>query len=139
MNNGVSRINPFRWKCFQILIIDGENAGGFTDQRDARGLAVTDEQFKQFVDRHRRQRVLIPEDNRLMRTSYLLLDEQMRFLNCENGKKEPTASILDVGVADALRCSGFCQETFEERGGIYEWTRDTDAVTKKEEPSNDTN
>jgi radical S-adenosyl methionine domain-containing protein 2 len=124
MNARVSRIDPFRWKCFQLLIIEGENAGGVMDQRDARGLAITDAQFEQFLDRHRKQKAFVPENNRLMRNSYLLLDERMRFLNCQGGKKEPTKSILDVGVVDALKESGFCPTTFEQRGGIYQWTRD---------------
>ena len=42
-----------------------------------------------------------------MKDSYLLLDEKMRFLNCRNGKKEPSKSILDVGVEAALNESGF--------------------------------
>jgi radical S-adenosyl methionine domain-containing protein 2 len=41
---------------------------------------------------------MIPENNKDMKDSYLNLDEYMRFLNCQKGGKEPTLSILDVGV-----------------------------------------
>ena len=44
-----------------------------------------------------------------------------RFLNCADGWKKPGRSILDVGVFEALRDSGFDHKTFVDRGGIYDW------------------
>jgi hypothetical protein len=71
-----------------------------------------------------------------MRTSYLLLDEYMRFLDCSGGAKTPTKSILEVGVEAALKQSGFNRELFEKRGGVYDWSRDptfTDAPESSSE------
>jgi radical S-adenosyl methionine domain-containing protein 2 len=66
---------------------------------------------------------MVPESNGAMRDSYLILDEYMRFLNCRNGSKEPSASLLDVGVQQALRGSGFDERAFRERGGVYVWSK----------------
>lgn len=123
MNEHIGRLQPFRWKCFQLLLLEGENSGLPGDIRDGRRLAVNNAQFRSFVERHQTQPSLVVEDNRLMLNSYLLLDEEMRFLNCRDGGKHPTASILDVGVAKALAECGFDPAIFDERGGIYDWTR----------------
>ncbi|KAG8997598.1 Radical S-adenosyl methionine domain-containing protein 2 [Tulasnella sp. JGI-2019a] len=128
MNEQISELAPFRWKVFQVLLLDGENTGSATGSlRDARHLTITKEQFRAFVDRHRSQPSLVPEDNDAMKDSYLQLDEKMRFLNCQKGGKEPGASILEVGVQEALKDSGFEQEAFIGRGGVYAWKREEQA------------
>lgn len=48
---------------------------------------------------------------------------QMHFLNCANGRKEPSRSILDVGVKDAIQFSGFDEKMFFKRGGKYVWSK----------------
>lgn len=48
---------------------------------------------------------------------------QMRFLNCRNGRKEPSKSILDVGVEAAIKFSGFDEKMFLKRGGKYMWSK----------------
>ncbi|CAG2053091.1 unnamed protein product [Timema podura] len=47
----------------------------------------------------------------------------MRFLDCREGSKKPSPSILDVGVANALDSSGFDEAMFRKRGGIYKWSK----------------
>ena len=64
-----------------------------------------------------------PESNEMMRSSYLILDEYMRFLDCSKGGKDPSPSILDVGVQAALNMSGFDERTFFKRGGKYKWSK----------------
>ena len=46
-----------------------------------------------------------------------------RFLDNTNGKKTPSASILDVGVQQALSFSGFDEKMFLVRGGRYIWSK----------------
>ncbi|XP_023583998.1 S-adenosylmethionine-dependent nucleotide dehydratase RSAD2 [Trichechus manatus latirostris] len=58
-----------------------------------------------------------------MKDSYLILDEYMRFLNCRNGRKDPSKSILDVGVEAAIKFSGFDEKMFLKRGGKYVWSK----------------
>lgn len=123
MNEYVTSLDPYRWKAFQCLILEGENAGGVNDINDARGLQVTSDEFDAFIQRHAEQKVLIPEPNTVMQNSYLLLDEELRFLDCSENGKIPSQSILEVGVERALSQAGFDHEMFQQRGGVFDWTR----------------
>ncbi|KAJ6654074.1 hypothetical protein lerEdw1_007500 [Lerista edwardsae] len=127
---------------FQCLLIEGENTGEEA-LREAERFVISDEDFEQFLQRHKDVPCLVPESNQKMRDSYLILDEygiyfgeplysllvvflcifQMRFLNCANGRKEPSRSILDVGVKDAIQFSGFDEKMFFKRGGKYIWSK----------------
>ncbi|KAF9078704.1 radical SAM enzyme [Rhodocollybia butyracea] len=124
MNEQIADIQPFRWKVFQVLLLKGENTGAETSSlRDARDLVITPEQFQAFLDRHSKCLALVPESNSAMQDSYLLLDENMCFLNCENGEKKPGHSILEVGVHEALKEAGWDEKMFRERGGVFDWSR----------------
>ncbi|KAG0213687.1 hypothetical protein BGX28_003841 [Mortierella sp. GBA30] len=137
MNDGISRLRPFRWKCFQVLVLGNEN-GGVSKQTDGRNAAtlrdatsfrVTDEEFDAFIVRHaaKQSSCLVPEPNRLMRNSYLLLDEHLRFLNCRDagdgtGKVATSRTLLEADVQTLLEEAGWDQEAFFERNGVYDWT-----------------
>ncbi|OCT81205.1 hypothetical protein XELAEV_18028020mg [Xenopus laevis] len=122
MNEELSRISPIRWKVFQCLIIEGENAGEEA-LRQAETFVISNKEFKGFLDRHRNIKCLVPESNEQMRDSYLILDEYMRFLDCTNGRKDPSKSVLDVGVENAIKFSGFDEKMFFKRGGKYVWSK----------------
>ncbi|NXS68747.1 RSAD2 protein, partial [Pandion haliaetus] len=122
MNEQIKALNPMRWKVFQCLLIEGENSGEDA-LREAEKFVISDEDFEQFLDRHKDVSCLVPESNQKMRDSYLILDEYMRFLNCRNGRKEPSKSILDVGVEAAIKFSGFDEKMFLNRGGKYVWSK----------------
>ncbi|KAG9108948.1 Radical S-adenosyl methionine domain-containing protein 2, partial [Ceratobasidium sp. 392] len=125
MNESISQLAPFRWKVFQVLLLEGENNGKDNGAlRDARDLLITKEQFQSFLERHKDQMCLVPEDNDAMRESYLNLDEKMRFLDCSAGGKTPGRSLLDVGVQQALQDAGFDDKMFVKRGGIFDWKRE---------------
>ena len=109
-----------RWKVFQCLLIDGENAGEDA-LRDAQSLTIPDKSFQEFLERHADIDVLVPESNSAMKNSYLILDENMCFLNCTGGAKRPSPSIRKVSVSTALAEAGFDEEEFVKRGGIYDW------------------
>lgn len=47
----------------------------------------------------------------------------MRFLDCTKGRKDPSKSILDVGVSEAMKFSGFDGAMFLKRGGRYNWSK----------------
>jgi radical S-adenosyl methionine domain-containing protein 2 len=59
-----------------------------------------------------------------MAKSYLLLDEYMRFLDKGNGLEKTSESILKVSVAEALLQVEWDVESFEKRGGIYDWRKE---------------
>ncbi|XP_009940366.2 S-adenosylmethionine-dependent nucleotide dehydratase RSAD2 [Opisthocomus hoazin] len=122
MNEQIKALNPVRWKVFQCLLIEGENTGEDA-LREAEKFVISDEDFELFLDRHKDVSCLVPESNQKMRDSYLILDEYMRFLNCRNGRKEPSKSILDVGVEAAIKFSGFDETMFLKRGGKYVWSK----------------
>lgn len=113
----IMKLNPCRWKVFQCLLIEGENHGE-NALRDATNMTVTKKEFDLFISRHEAVKCLVPENNSDMRNSYLILDEQMRFLNNVEGQKRPTVSILD-NVQEALNDSGFDHKKFKKRTG--EW------------------
>lgn len=124
MNEYVTQLDPYRWKAFQVLVLEGENAGGENDLRDAKPLQISRDEFDAFCQRHSKQAMLVPEPNDVMQNSYLLLDEELRFLDCSGNGKVPSQSILEVGVERALSQAGFDHDMFHQRGGLYEWTRD---------------
>lgn len=47
----------------------------------------------------------------------------MRFLDCRQGRKDPSKSILDIGVKLAICFSGFDEKMFLMRGGKYVWSK----------------
>lgn len=122
MNEQIRALNPVRWKVFQCLIIEGENSGPDA-LREAERFVISDEEFEGFLDHHKEVSCLVPESNQKMKDSYLILDEYMRFLNCTNGRKDPSKSILDVGVEAAIKFSGFDEKMFLKRGGKYVWSK----------------
>ncbi|KAL1490086.1 hypothetical protein ABEB36_012829 [Hypothenemus hampei] len=125
MSEEIIQLNPIRWKVFQCLLLEGENVGPQA-LRNAEKFYIDDDTFKEFLDRHREVPCLVPESNLQMQNSYLILDEYMRFLDCRKGSKIPSKSILDVGVTEALKFSGFDDAMFKKRGGIYKWTKEAD-------------
>ncbi len=121
MNAIIEKLQPFRWKCFQVLLVAGENDSDQT-LRDVRTFQISDEEYEEFCLRHQHQPSFVPEPNLLMAKSYLILDEYMRFLDRDG--RDPSPSILEVGVAAALTQVCWDRDSFVERGGIYDWTRD---------------
>lgn len=118
----VTELDPFRWKCFQVLKVEGKNDNNKT-LRDVREFEIEDREFEAFCRRHERLPFFVPESNRVMAESYLLLDENLRFISGTN-KTITSRSILEVGVQEALRAIYWDQEAFHERGGVYEWAKD---------------
>ncbi|MCJ1475931.1 hypothetical protein MMC13_004595 [Lambiella insularis] len=129
MNAAIEKIQPFRWKCFQVLIVPEEN-GSEQTLRDARRFLINDDEWRLFYNKHKHQGCFVPESNDVMASSYLLLDEYLRFLNKGVGK--PTESILEIGVAAALKDVYWDEDGFEKRGGVYEWSKsDCSGETQK--------
>lgn len=101
----INRVRPMRWKIFQVLEIAGENSG--SGSRCVQPHLVDIADFSAFIKRNRAALddpgVLKVEPNEIMRASYLLVDEQGRFLDASQGGKEASpSSILDVGAVRAL-------------------------------------
>lgn len=120
----IARLHPFRWKVFQCLLVDTENAGT-NAIRKAEKFVITDEQYEDFCSKHQHLPCFVPESNALMKQSYIILDEYMRFLNKGDVYAE-SASILEIGVEAAIKQIDFDVNAFEKRGGVYEWSKNLD-------------
>jgi radical S-adenosyl methionine domain-containing protein 2 len=63
----------------------------------------------------------------MMKGSYLILDEYMRFLDKGDGEEKASESILYVGVRKAMTQVRWERSAFLERGGFYDWTKASEA------------
>jgi radical S-adenosyl methionine domain-containing protein 2 len=117
----ISCLNPVRWKCFQVLGVETENMGSQAI-RDCSKFLITDEEFDEFCNRHKHLPCFVPESNRMMKSSYIILDEYMRFLSKGDEYKE-TKSILDGDLDELLSETDWEPDVFVERGGVYDWTK----------------
>jgi radical S-adenosyl methionine domain-containing protein 2 len=124
MRKELIELNPSRWKVFQVLIIEGENNGKENGAiRNGQDFIISKNEFNDFLELHRDCPGFVSENNEQMATSYLLLDEEMRFLDCSKNKKTPSKSILEYSVEEAYNDSGFNETLFYERGGEYDWCK----------------
>lgn len=132
----IEKLDPFRWKVFQVLPVGGENDASEAEteldqrKRNVRDVLITDGQFAAFCKKHQHLSCFVPETNDLMASSYLIVDEYLRFLDKGNGIERASASILDVGVSTALAQVIWDQDAFEKRGAMYEWSRDLQSQSK---------
>jgi radical S-adenosyl methionine domain-containing protein 2 len=128
----IQELQPFRWKCFQVLFVEDENDASTTDtaldkrKRDARDLLITTEQWQSFCERHQHLDAFVPESNDIMASSYLILDEYLCCLDKSKGKEKQSKSILEVGVARALEEVHFDKAAFIRRGGEYDWSKESE-------------
>ncbi|KAK3392296.1 hypothetical protein B0T20DRAFT_420702 [Sordaria brevicollis] len=121
MNAHLAVLRPFRWKCFQVLIVAGENDDSPETLRNGHKFTISDEEFAGFCERHKGQKALVPEPNSLMAKSYLILDEYLRFL--DRTGKQPSRPVVEVGVRRALESVFWDEDAFLERGGLYDWVK----------------
>ena len=113
MVKNIKKLNPDRWKVFQVLMVKGENEDKVTK------FQITNEEFKQFVERHKEIKCMVAESNDNMKSSYLILDEKMRFLDKGDGDEICSQSILEVGVEKALESIVYDEKEFKKRKGDY--------------------
>ncbi|CAK4033675.1 related to Radical S-adenosyl methionine domain-containing 2 [Lecanosticta acicola] len=130
MAGTIEQLRPFRWKVFQVLPVGGENDASKAEteldkrKRNVKDVLITDEQFASFCERHKHLDCFVPESNDLMASSYLIVDEYLRFLDKGSGDEKASSSILDVGVKKALSEVTWDQKAYMERGGMYDWSKE---------------
>ncbi|CAI2173782.1 1527_t:CDS:1 [Funneliformis geosporum] len=123
MNHDISMLQPFRWKCFQVLIVPGENTGTDGTLKNATKFQISSTEFEAFTSRHEKVhgKRLVPEPNNLMRHSYLMIDEHLRFY--ASGKTPSERTLLDTDLQTLLKDAGWDETNFFKRGGVYDWSR----------------
>lgn len=126
----VERLDPFRWKCFQVLEVQDENDASAVEtdldkrKRNAKRFVITNDQFASFCAKHEHLECFVPESNELMASSYLILDEYLCFLDKGDGREKQSSCILDVGVKKALAEVYWDEAAFKSRGGVYDWSKE---------------
>jgi radical S-adenosyl methionine domain-containing protein 2 len=120
MSAFVRRVQPARWKVFQVLPVGGQNDGLVEP------LLITPDQFRAFVERHALLRAEglgpVTEDNDAMTNSYVMVDPLGRFYGNAAGRYVYSDPILSVGVDVALAQVGWEPDRFVNRGGVYDWS-----------------
>ena len=111
-------MQPERWKIFQALPVEGQNNSHIAD------FAVTDTQFEQYLERHRRDKSngmrIVPETNEMMTGSYVMVDPRGCFFDNTSGRHTYSRPILEVGVTAALEDVTVYTDRFAQRGGNYQ-------------------
>jgi radical S-adenosyl methionine domain-containing protein 2 len=115
----ISQVKPERWKVFQVLPVEGQNDSHFED------FSISIEKFQSFLNLNNpagRFCTIVPENNNLMRASYVMIDPAGRFFDNAFGQHTYSNNILEVGVLKALNEITIDSEKFFERGGHYDWS-----------------
>jgi radical S-adenosyl methionine domain-containing protein 2 len=119
MSDFIHKMGPERWKLFQVLPIEGQNAG------HVEPLEILRAEFEHFAERHlhlnRFGIEVVPESNDDMTGSYAMIDPAGRFFDNTLGAHTYSRPILEVGVREAFSQVSFDLQTFEDRGGRYDW------------------
>lgn len=110
----IEKINPERWKVFQILEIRNQACNDLND------LLISDSNFENFVKRHEYLHPIV-ESNHLMLESYLMIDPFGRFYQNTDNFYIFSRPILDVGFQTALTDITYDHVKFLQRGGLYAW------------------
>ena len=118
MHQLVHRMNPHRWKAFQVLHIEGQN------DECMKKLAITDNEFKDFIERHKHIRLSggekpVFESNDDMTGSYVILSPSGKIISNSGGRYQTfefddflsnPQCVVDVGK-------------YLGRGGVYDWKK----------------
>jgi radical S-adenosyl methionine domain-containing protein 2 len=123
MSEVVKRVNPVRWKVFQVLKIEGENDGSVEP------FLIRKDEFNTYVNRHKISLLdsdiaLVDECNEEMLGTYAMIDSLGRvYTNMDGRYKYSTKTIQEAGFTQAWAevSQGFSTIAFEARGGQWDW------------------
>ena len=118
MADFIERSNPLRWKLFKVLNIENQNQATYGN------FEISDEEFALYLRRNTNpvtEKVMVPEDNDAMSSSYLMIDPAGRLFDNSMGSYTYSEPIINVGVKKALEQTIFIYEKYLERGAIYRW------------------
>lgn len=105
LTSPLRELRPDRWKALRVIPIHG-----------ATGRGVSDEDFANFLNRHRDvPGKIVPEDNVDMHRSYIMLDPDGRFYQRAGSDYLRSPPIVEVGAASALQGVEFDSETYSSR------------------------
>jgi len=103
LHDVIELTSPDRWKVLRVLPVIGAEP-------------ISDDQFASFVERHSDVAVMVVEDNRDMRGSYLMIDPTGRlYQNINDGGYDYSEPIHEIGIEAALKQVGFSLRAFAAR------------------------
>ena len=115
----ITMAQPERWKILRVLPVTGQN------DEDIDQFTISDAQFEAYVTRNKSVAELgiavVPEDNDMMRGSYVMVDPAGRFFDNVQGRHNYSRPIIGVGVEEALKDIAIDPDLFLKRGGLYNW------------------
>ncbi|MCY4652982.1 MAG: viperin family antiviral radical SAM protein [Dehalococcoidia bacterium] len=115
----IIKAQPERWKLLQVLSVDGQN------DLTVAGHISSEDEFGRHVRLNRRVEAhgvtLVPENNDLMKGSYVMVDPAGRFFDNVVGRHTYSQSVLEVGVDRALSEVSVDSQKFLSRNGLYDW------------------
>lgn len=114
-NEFLNYAQPERWKVFQTLRVEGQNDRQFDE------IKCSSEEFNDFIERHKINSCIVPENNEAMTGSYLLIDPQGRLFENSKGKHTYSSPLQSNDINKCLSEISLNREMFIKRGGIYEW------------------
>lgn len=115
LNYFLNFAKPERWKVFQTLKVEGQNDKQFDE------IKCSDVQFHSFIQKHKEQSSLVPEDNAAMTGSYLLIDPQGRLFENSAGKHTYSSQLQHNDIDKCLSEINLNRKMFIKRGGLYQW------------------
>jgi radical S-adenosyl methionine domain-containing protein 2 len=112
LNDFLLALNPQRWKVFQALSLEGVNS------RKSGSFVISTDQFNEFIQNHEKVTKRIPtciEDNRLMTSSYLMMDPKGRLYDNTYGRLCYSDPVPSIGLKAALNQVNWSVDRFKER------------------------
>ncbi|MFW5658642.1 MAG: viperin family antiviral radical SAM protein [Bacteroidota bacterium] len=129
----VDKVQPDRWKRFQVLRIEEENGHNFDDY------AITKAEYQIWLERNQPTNpytICVDEDNDLMRGSYVMMNPEGRLFSNTNADVgadyNHSAPVLEVGFANAMQQIDFRADRYVARGGDYSLEDDANAFVEPE-------
>ena len=98
---------PDRWKVFRMLLLKGMND-------DAADLAVTDDEYRAFVTRHRAFNPVV-EDSGDIRSSYIVVNPDGKLIDNSSGSSATTDSLVGSRFRDEFAKIGFNFDAYLKR------------------------
>lgn len=91
LNQFISKALPNKWKIFQVLSIENLNS--------CKELLINNEEFNYFLNTHAaNEKIMYPENNDNMTSSYIMLDAKGRFFNNVDNKYIYSKSLFNDDV-----------------------------------------
>jgi radical S-adenosyl methionine domain-containing protein 2 len=127
LNSFLVSAQPERWKILQAILVKGQNSNHTGE------FEIKQAEFNSFISRHQKLTNLIdliPEEEELIRGSYIMISPDGRFFDSTNGSHQYSMPILEVGIEQALDQISVSYSKFLKRGGLYNYSKQSDLPKK---------